>query len=277
MAMQLYNKHQLNATHAGQELASLLGEQYGDRHRTFVRRAVLRYAAFGAAGPSRGRPKHKISDDDAAQCAAIIKRGYYVRKQRRAYGSIAHAIRVSDFIKSVMAKSGCSSVTLYRAIKRVKPSLRYRPIVKKCSITPAQKASRLQAARNLLDRLDAEDNLLLRTVWVDAKSFETVPHESRGWIDGDDQGPAFTDVRVHRNRNQRKWLRYYAAVSPLVGPIGFAFTTGTAGGGDFGPFTLVRFKQNSVPRANPEKPKCCYFFLHLHEAAPQVHGGFEGA
>lgn len=253
-AASCYYEHDFNAKRAGREFAKKLKERYADRHSKFVKAGYERLEAQKEGRQRKISATRKITDKDAKQCARIISEGYRVGRERRFYTSIKHAIRDNEFIRSVIEKTCCSPKTLYRAVKREMPTLAYRPIVLKRSLTPDQKAARLEGAKELRRLIRGLVRLLLRTIWVDAKSFETVTQRLKGWINLDDQGLAFCDKRVHRNKSQRQYMRLYAAVSPLAGPIALIFTTGTYGGGDSGPF-LVRLNRKPPHGQNPENPR----------------------
>lgn len=254
LAIKMYEKHGNNATHAGQALASALIETYTDRHRKFVRRAVVRRKRYGKAGPPRGVRKRKISDADAERCAKIVARGLRVGRQYRPFTSMNDAIRESAEIRDVMVKAGCCQATLVRSLRRANPQLKYRSFVPKKVIKPHQKKRRRDIVDILIEQTGKDENLHDRTIWMDAASLKCVCHEQKGWIDTSGPQRTVTDSGISAAKNERKQLNYYAAVNPLAGVVGLIFTTGTTGGAELGNFKNVRFR-NPGPWADPQKPR----------------------
>lgn len=123
--------------------------------------------------------QHKLPDEVALECAAIIAEGYLqprmagegtsgqVYWEQRHYSSIHEAVTSSARLQQVLTQHKISIEYLRDRVKELDPDLYYGPLPMKMRLTPAQQAARVAYCRDMLYWLEVHPNYLEYIYWMD--------------------------------------------------------------------------------------------------------------
>jgi hypothetical protein len=146
--------------------------------------------------PKAGRP-YKIPDPTALAVANVLGAGYdyhfNIRGQpviqHKFFTSVSEAVKQSQYLRDVKTELNVTNEQIRVAAHRVAPELRYRKVVFKHLLTPAEKAHRMSVSASLLARHHSDPTLLHRMVFVDESSILThgLKHDAvHVWVNGSD-------------------------------------------------------------------------------------------
>jgi hypothetical protein len=169
--------------------------------------------------------QHLISDEEALMCADELV--------KHAYHSIETACEHNEIIKGVMEEHGITWQHLLRRMHQVDDQLsKCITFEVKAALKPEVKLERQATAQQLLGRhAAAGDDFLMRTFFVDSKTFVGRPTNFKGW-GRPGQRPSAADVLIEDAKldpHKVVKVNIYACVSPLVGLVHAKVCSGTTG------------------------------------------------
>lgn len=177
-----------------------------------------------AGRASKSGRKRKLTNEQVAACHEEASR-WFEHGAPGPYGSATQFCTTNAVGQRVIADAGCEPATLFREMKKMYPGFGYKQVAVKDILTPNHKSERVAACEGMRGLTAPE---LHRVVWLDAKSMILVVAKRRAWVD------AFVRDYEERMRPPQQGsqiinLKYYIAVSPLLGPFWLRFITGTTG------------------------------------------------
>lgn len=172
-----------------------------------------------------GRPK-KVPDATVQLLVEQVGQGYKVQVQQaevpRFYTSIKEAIELNDTVREAATAAGVGAKHLTRRISQLKLGIKYKKLDPKPTQAAANKAKRMQIARELAD---VEMEVLLSTFFMDGKKFYVTADGIRAWVPSD-ADTVYEDPR--RVGSKRPIVLYwYICVNAVFGLVFFDFVTGT--------------------------------------------------
>lgn len=177
-----------------------------------------------ASCASNSGAKRKLTNRQVDTCfeEAIA---WHTRPCERPYGSMQELVEENQVVRGIVQAAGCSAALLFQRMKERHPSFGYRLVAKMDILTPQHKQQRLAACKQML-RMTLRQLQLV--IWIDAKSMILTVEKQRAWVDIRDRDFVYR-MRPPQAGNQIINLKYYIAVSPLLGPLWLRFYTGTTG------------------------------------------------
>lgn len=158
------------------------------------------------------------------ECCHAVASEWWEDGRPRPYASMDE-LAANPVVARELAAAGCTPATLFRGMKQMYPHFGWRLVAVKDYLTADHKQERVAACKEMAKLTSRELDLV---VWIDAKSLILVVRPQHAWID--------TDYRDYEQRARPPQqgskiinLKYYIAVSPLLGPFWLRFTTGTTG------------------------------------------------
>lgn len=180
-----------------------------------------------------GRPP-LIPDLMAEECASIMLNGYIDESGQQMYwASVRLACTENAHMRQVLKDHDITPKQLLLRMHAVQPDLEYLNLyVKKPLQNQRHDAQvlRLQAAIHLIN---LPEHMFKRTFWLDAASFCVTPElKVKVWSSRDaaNEGKLMrTDPHLALAANKMVYIKYYACVNWLKGPVAVSFVTGTTG------------------------------------------------
>lgn len=176
------------------------------------------------SGASRSGRKRKLTDAQVEACYEQASNWAQLGRSRP-YGSMQEMVETNPVVKGVVQATGVTAGTLAKKMKLMHPTFGWKQVAIKDILTPEHKLQRLSACKRMLAM---PERALQLVVWIDAKSMILTVTKRHGWVD--------TRVRDYEERKRPPQqqgkiinLKYYIAVSPLLGPLWLRFCTGTTG------------------------------------------------
>lgn len=189
----------------------------------------------------RGRLERKMSDELAAEAAALVKEGYVttVRPQHGEpfeqgffFGSVAQALRLKPRLREIMQKAGVSQEHLVRRMHEVDEHLMWGPVEAKPPLKPALVAERQAFAQDMLQKHAEDPHFLQRILFLDefkpvlmggtgqaAHAWHDLQRDGRRPVLGGVLGAGEPPCHVHA----------YVGATGDLGLVAFQYTHGTTG------------------------------------------------
>jgi hypothetical protein len=191
----------------------------------FIQRWADRFLATGSVADQPHDVQHEISDEEAMMCADELV--------KHAYHTIEGACEQNEIIKGVIAEHGITWQHLLRRMHQVDDKLdKCVTFEVKMALKPEVKAERRATAQQLLTMWQlCGDSWLLRSCYVDSKTFVTTPTNFKGW-GRRGQRPSAADIVIEDAKldpHKQVKVTIYACVSPLVGLVHAKICSGTTG------------------------------------------------
>ena len=183
--------------------------------------------------PRSCRPK-KLTRDGIDQVITALSQGWVLmganEPKKMPYSSWSQFCRMCPTAIRVLQATGVTRRHLLRACQATLPSLKRKKIQLRVWLKPETKAERVATSQHLLGKTK---EWFESVVWVDAKTLYICPKSAFAWINTADMMAhsmlVREDRRVRTKPSQLVKLKFYIAVSALVGPVCLVFTTGTTG------------------------------------------------
>jgi transposase len=208
-----------------------------------IRRTVQKFEATGSVAdkPRSGRPR-KFSDAKARAAAKLFKQGYEVcrvyqrgrppLRERRYYTSIKDALDREPRLEQIRDEAGISAKALLRRMREADDSLIRRRLDIK---GPLSLPARLERQRQARLWLAAYENggraaWLRRLVFLDEATIyiaDAAKAKTNVWCDAYDDNACGVAVLNDLGSDNTMKLRFYIAISAVLGPLMIYFTTGT--------------------------------------------------
>lgn len=191
---------------------------------TFVKRGTL------AHKPGAGR-KRRLPLMVAIQCANVLMNGYTTADgQRMWYTSINEACTINPILSKALTDYNIKPNTLLKACKRACPKLSRRALTVKPPLQNKRHNVQEKRLSTALHLNSLPRHMFMRTFWLDGASVCVRPDGSiMVWASSDEQNLLRTDPHLALQNKKCVWLKYYACVNALEGPVGLVFVSGTTG------------------------------------------------
>ena len=216
---------------AVKELEKLDMEDKPTALRQLVQMWPKRFEETGSVfdAPHTGRIP-KVPYDVVLECARAFGKGEVVEEGRRTrhYKTYDEAREINPLFNVVIEKYDIEPDTLLRAMERVEPELTKRREEVKPHFNEVEEHMRQKLAAYHLEGYKKDKNYFMTWIHVDEASVYLCQLTHRlVWCFKRDERPiAFSDELRTKCKDHVKW---YIAVSPLLGVFGPYFTTGTTG------------------------------------------------
>jgi hypothetical protein len=167
----------------------------------------------------------KLSDGIVERCLELLWEGYWCEGRHLAPLNLDDALANIPELARIREQAGLSVRTLWQHMKSAEPRLRQRLLAYKAKLSDAQRMDRWDTASRLR-RYCLEE--LRRVVWIDATSVYVVPKGFKALV------PPGADTVIEDDTMPKDYkhaivLRFYCCVNAVVGPVAFAWHTGTTG------------------------------------------------
>lgn len=191
---------------------------------------ILRGRGPNAASRS-GRPS-KIDSDTAIWLAQTISDGYEDEHgNHRHYTTWAAVWQNCPEAIGVLFGLDVCPKTVKRHMEKHFPNLGKFTVDYKCVLTSKHKRDRVTAAKELLEKVEADPLLLRSTFWLDAATVYV--QLKTGTIITDKTQLEQFDTQEHRavptTSSETIKIKYFAMVNAVAGPVGIVIATGSTG------------------------------------------------
>ena len=178
--------------------------------------------------PIPGAPR-QVLDDVALQCAQVLAAGVESEDEEvKHYASLREAKDSNPLFREVLDTYNCSEDTLLRAMHRAMPALGRRKQEVKWRFTDVERMTRVACAAALLRLIAVCPLALLTFIFVDEASlYRCAVAGKMVWCSKFGDHPLRLTERC--SNKSKDHVKFYLALSPVLGAFGPYYTTGTTG------------------------------------------------
>lgn len=175
------------------------------------------------------------------------------------YASEAELATDCPEFKQVLDETGVNATTLIKRIRDVHPHFKRAKLHGETKLTAKHEEKRLAVCKVLLS---LEVRLLLRVVFLDAKTIMLNDKDIYGWVDMSKEH-SFIKSKPPRYDRHIISIKYYAAVNAVLGPVWICYYTGTSG-------ILATHDGKDYKVSLRNKELWCIARLHMQQCLPQL-------